>query len=86
MLLGLLFLGSSRYGDYITYECPQAEYACPKICDVDHKHYKKDRDCSFMKELVSKKKTKEIKYTKTYKHLDEEIEVEWISSYFFEGY
>ena len=38
MLLGLLFLGSSRYGDYITYECPQAEYACPKICDVDHKH------------------------------------------------
>ena len=38
MLLGLVFLGSYRYGDYITYECPQENYSCPKICDVDHKH------------------------------------------------
>ena len=38
MLLGLLFLGSSKYGDYITYECPQVEYTCPELCDVDHKH------------------------------------------------
>ena len=38
LLLGLIFLGSYRYGDYITYECPQKSYSCPEICDVDHKH------------------------------------------------
>ena len=38
ILLGLLFLGANKYGDYITDECPQAGYSCPKICDVDHKH------------------------------------------------
>jgi hypothetical protein len=38
ILLGLLFLGANRYGDYITDECPQGGYSCPKICDVDHKH------------------------------------------------
>ena len=38
LIFGLLFLGANRYGDYITDECPQGGYACPKICDVDHKH------------------------------------------------
>ena len=38
ILLGLVFLGANRYGVYITDECPQARYSCPKICDVDHKH------------------------------------------------
>ena len=38
IILGLVFLGANRYGDYITDECPQGGYACPKICDVDHKH------------------------------------------------
>ena len=38
LLLGLIFLGTVRYGDYITDECPQARYSCPKICDVDHIH------------------------------------------------
>tara|TARA_R100001530_G_scaffold79765_2_gene55651 strand:- start:13 stop:261 length:249 start_codon:yes stop_codon:yes gene_type:complete len=38
LLLGLVFLGANKYGDYITDKCPQADYACPKICDVDHKH------------------------------------------------
>ena len=42
MLFGLFILGSVRYGDYITYECPQASYTCPKICDVDHKHYPRE--------------------------------------------
>ena len=37
MLFGLFLLGTVRYGDYID-ECPQAGYACPKYCDVDHKH------------------------------------------------
>jgi hypothetical protein len=37
-LLGIIFIGAIRYGDYVTNECPQAGYACPKICDVDHKH------------------------------------------------
>ena len=39
LLFALSFLGVARYGDYITDECPQAGYTCPKICDVDHKHY-----------------------------------------------
>ena len=39
LLLGLIFLGSNRYGVYITDECPQESYSCPKICDVDHIHY-----------------------------------------------
>ena len=38
LLFGLFILGTVRYGDYITNECPQASYACPKICDVDHIH------------------------------------------------
>ena len=38
MLFGLCILGSLKYGDYITKECPQGGYACPTICDVDHKH------------------------------------------------
>ena len=38
LILGLVFLGANRYGDYITDECPQERYSCPEICDVDHKH------------------------------------------------
>ena len=38
LLFGLFILGTAKYGDYITDECPQASYACPKICDVDHIH------------------------------------------------
>ena len=48
LLLGLLILGTYRYGDYITYECPQASYTCPKICDVDHKHYPR-KECEDVK-------------------------------------
>ena len=39
MLFGLCILGVVKFGDYISDDCPQAGYACPKICDVDHKHY-----------------------------------------------
>ena len=42
MLFGLCILGVVRYGDYITNECPQGGYACPTICDVDHKHYPRE--------------------------------------------
>ena len=42
LLLGLLFLGANKYGDYITTECPQAGYACPRICDIDHIHLPKE--------------------------------------------
>ena len=38
ILIGVLFLGAARYGEYVSDECPQAGYTCPKICDVDHKH------------------------------------------------
>ena len=52
LLLGLLFLGAARYGDYISDECPQGGYTCPKICDVDHKHFPRE-ECE--------KKTKKTK-------------------------
>ena len=39
LLFGLCILGVAKYGDYITDECLQGSYTCPKICDVDHKHY-----------------------------------------------
>ena len=38
LLFGLFILGTVRYGDYITNECPQKRYSCPEICDVDHIH------------------------------------------------
>ena len=38
ILLVLCLIGFTKYGEYVTDECPQAGYACPKICDVDHKH------------------------------------------------
>ena len=43
MLWNVLFLlciaEVVKYGSYITNECPQVGYICPKICDVDHKHH-----------------------------------------------
>ena len=50
MILGLIFLGAVRYGDYITYECPQENYSCPKICDVDHIHLPR-KECKYAKAL-----------------------------------
>ena len=38
LLFALILIGTAKYGDYITEECPQANYSCPAICDVDHKH------------------------------------------------
>ena len=53
-LFALLLIGVLRYGDYITYECPQEGYTCPKICDVDHKHLprKECQDAKSRKERV----------------------------------
>ena len=51
-------------------------YTCPSQCEVDHSHFSKDKDCSFMKYLVTGDST-----TVTYKYQDEEVEVEWVSSW-----
>ena len=48
LLFALSILGVVRYGDYITKECPQAGYVCPKICDVDHIHYPR-KECEDVK-------------------------------------
>ena len=53
LLLGLIFIGAVRYGDYITYECPQGSYTCPKYCDVDHKHFPRE-ECEKRKSKKSK--------------------------------
>ena len=47
-LFALSILGVARYGDYITKECPQVGYVCPKICDVDHIHYPR-KECEDVK-------------------------------------
>jgi hypothetical protein len=54
LLFGLLILGTVRYGDYITRECPQKRYSCPEICDVDHIHLpiKECKDAKSRKEKV----------------------------------
>ena len=55
-LFALLLVGVLKYGDYITYECPQEGYTCPKICDVDHKHLPR-------KECKDAKRTRDIRET-----------------------
>ena len=50
LILGLVFLGTNRYGVYITDECPQESYSCPKICDVDHIHLP-IKECKYAKSL-----------------------------------
>ena len=54
LLFGLCILGLNKYGDYITNECPQARYICPKICDVDHKHYPRE-ECKDAKKKIWEK-------------------------------
>ena len=80
MLFGLCILGTVKYGDFITDECPQAGYACPEFCDVDHKHYPR-KECENAKgkrnvwkaswSSTKKKKSNEANVQKNYK---EEIE------------
>ena len=54
ILLGLIFLGINKYGDYITNDCPRANYACPKICGVDHIHLPKEECSNGKKEQESR--------------------------------
>tara|TARA_Y100000310_G_scaffold333787_1_gene412065 strand:- start:902 stop:1171 length:270 start_codon:yes stop_codon:yes gene_type:complete len=53
LLIGLTFLGTIRYGEYITTKCPQAGYSCPKICDVDHIHLP-NKECKNAKSRETK--------------------------------
>ena len=39
LLFALCLSGALKYGNYITNICPQGGYACPTICEVDHKHF-----------------------------------------------
>ena len=56
LLFALSLLGINRYGDYITDMCPQEGYTCPKICDVDHKHYPRE-ECNGKAKQESKSDT-----------------------------
>ena len=62
-LFALFFLGVVRYGDYITKECPQVGYVCPKICDVDHKHYPRE-ECNGKAKQESKSDTTTVQPVK----------------------
>jgi len=64
-----------QWGHYLD-KYPMAGYTCPSYCDVQHTHYKKEGHCSFMKYLVTHDST-----IVTYKYQNEEIEVEWVSSW-----
>ena len=63
ILFALSLLGLTRYGDYITNECPQAGYVCPKICDVDHKHYPRE-ECNGETKQESKRDTTVVQSVK----------------------
>ena len=63
ILFALSFLGVARYGDYITKECPQVGYVCPKICDVDHKHYPRE-ECNGKAKQESKSDTTTVQPVK----------------------
>ena len=53
-IFALLILGTYRYGDYITDECPQRGYTCPKICTVNHIHLPKEECKNGKKEQKSR--------------------------------
>ena len=76
LLLGLIFLGANRYGDYITDKCPQANYSCPAICDVDHKHLP-IKECKNAKTL-QKREEGEQKIQEGYERAQEGYEKEGI--------
>jgi len=65
LLFGLFFLGAVKYGDYITDKCPQGGYACPKICDVDHKHYPRE-ECNGKTKQESKSDTTAVQSVKQF--------------------
>ncbi len=68
ILFGLVLLGTNKYGDYITDKCPQAGYACPDICDVDHKHLPL-KECKDAKEKKSRRSKESLQASE---QLDEE--------------
>ena len=63
LLFALSLLGVVKYGDYITDKCPQGGYACPKICDVDHKHYPRE-ECNGKAKQESKSDTTTVQSVK----------------------
>ena len=65
----------TQWGYYLD-RCPMSGYTCPSQCQVNHNHHSKDKDCSFMEYLVTSDST-----IVAYKYQDEEIEVEWVSSW-----
>ena len=65
LLFALSLLGVVKYGDYITDKCPQGGYACPKICDVDHKHYPRE-ECNGKAKQESKSDTTTVQSVKQF--------------------
>ena len=63
LLFALSLLGVVKYGDYITDECPQVGYVCPKKCDVDHKHYPRE-ECNGKTKQESKSDTTTVQSVK----------------------
>ena len=65
LLFALSLLGVVKYGDYITNKCPQAGYACPKKCDVDHKHYPRE-ECNGKTKQESESDTTAVQSVKQF--------------------
>ena len=76
LLFALSILGLNKYGDYITDECPQAGYACPEICDVDHIHLPR-KGCKNAKALQKREEGKQ-KTQEGYERAQEGYEKEGI--------
>jgi len=63
-LLALSLIGILKYGDYIE-NCPQGNYACPTICDVDHKHHPRE-ECNGKAKQESKSDTTTVQSIKQF--------------------
>ena len=71
LLLGLIFLGANKYGVYITDECPQESYSCPKICDVDHIHLP-EKECRYAKSQLSSQESRQESRKENWKESNKE--------------
>ncbi len=61
-LFALSLIGALKYADYVE-NCPQGNYACPTICDVDHKHYPRE-ECNGKAKQESKSDTTAVQSIK----------------------
>jgi hypothetical protein len=64
LFVALSLIGITKYADHIE-NCPQGNYACPTICDVDHKHHPRE-ECNGKAKQESKSDTTTVQSVKQF--------------------